>query len=601
MCCLKCLAIMDTVCAAAVRTSTSWKLIVNAFRQVLLGQAVIRLFVTFLMLCILMQIASAGDRYAFLVGVKQYDKTQLNSLSYTEADAMALAGALKTAGYDDANIVLMTQTLGASNVRQLPTSQQIRKELHLLLGELESDDTLLLAFSGHGVQFRNERDFYFCPMDANLNDRSTLISLGEVYDVLSKPQKCKAQSKVLLVDACRSNPQSSLSKAASKIELEPAGIVLQTDPPGGVAALFSCSRGQNSYEHPDLEHGIFTNFVIEAFSGKGDLDEDGEMSLAELEQYSVKQTQRFARLGLGVRQTPERRGTTRGLTSIAGFGIAPSTLRNSIGMKLALIPQGDFLMGSHASEVGRLSDESQHGVRITQSFYIGVHEVTVGQFKQFVAATNYKTEAETDGRGGIGFKLASGHTQGEKYSWRDIGFPQSDKHPVVNVSWNDAAAFCGWLSRIEGVTYRLPTEAEWEYSCRAGTITAYHHGNDEEGLAAVGNENVRGLQEDFSTAPAVALDDGEVMASPVGRFRANAFGLYDMDGNVVEWCSDWYGDYPGGVRVDPAGPSSGVHRVIRGGSRFSPAKDCRSSYRSLALPSHRSYYHGFRVVRSSVK
>jgi len=97
------------------------------------------------------------------------------------------------------------------------------------------------------------------------------------------------------------------------------------------------------------------------------------------------------------------------------------------------------------------------------------------------------------------------------------------------------------------------------------------------------------------------LDDGEVMASPVGRFRANAFGLYDMDGNVVEWCSDWYGDYPGGVRVDPSGPSSGVHRVIRGGSRFSPAKDCRSSYRSLALPSHRSYYHGFRVVRSSVK
>ncbi len=185
-----------------------------------------------LLICLSMKTAIAGDRYAFLVGVKQYDKTQLNSLSYTEADVTALAEALKKAGYDQANIVLMTQAGGASNIRQLPTSQRIRKELNLLLGELREADTLLLAFSGHGVQFKDESNIYFCPMDANLKSRSTLISLTDIYDMLSDSKKCKARTKVLLVDACRNDPQSRLSKAGREIELEPAGVSTQPDPPG---------------------------------------------------------------------------------------------------------------------------------------------------------------------------------------------------------------------------------------------------------------------------------------------------------------------------------------------------------------------------------
>ena len=169
------------------------------------------------------------------------------------------------------------------------------------------------------MQFKDEESVYFCPMDANLSERNTLISLEDVYGLLSDRQKCKAQTKILLVDACRNDPQSRLSKAGREIELEPAGVTQQPDPPGGVAAIFSCSRGEKSYEHPDLEHGIFANFVIEAFSGKGDLDKDGEISLAELEQYCVKQTQQFARVELGERQTPERRGAVRGLVSLGVF------------------------------------------------------------------------------------------------------------------------------------------------------------------------------------------------------------------------------------------------------------------------------------------
>ncbi|MDA1231733.1 MAG: caspase family protein [Planctomycetota bacterium] len=153
-------------------------------------------FVVFgLLICSFVKTASSGERYAFLVGVKQYDKTQLNSLAYTEADVTALADALRKAGYADNNIVLMTQAGGGTNFRHLPGSQQIRREVNRLLGELNTDDALLLAFSGHGVQFKDDTNVYFCPMDANLKDRRTLIPLTEVFDVLADPKNARLRRK----------------------------------------------------------------------------------------------------------------------------------------------------------------------------------------------------------------------------------------------------------------------------------------------------------------------------------------------------------------------------------------------------------------------
>ena len=184
----------------------------------------------------------------------------------------------------------------------------------------------------------------------------------------------------------------------------------------------------------------------------------------------------------------------------------PVEITNSIGMKLVLIPAGEFMMGSaeSAEEVARAfrdygappaglfkDEHPQHRVRITQPFYLGVHEVTVGQFRKFVEETGYKTDAEkgTGGiKGAVGVDAKTGEFgSSEEYSWRNAGFEQTDEHPVVNVSWNDAVAFCDWLSRKEGKTYRLPKEAEWEYACRAGTTTRYYYGDDPEGLASVGN------------------------------------------------------------------------------------------------------------------
>jgi len=208
-------------------------------------------------------------------------------------------------------------------------------------------------------------------------------------------------------------------------------------------------------------------------------------------------------------------------------------------MKLVLIPAGEFLMGSPEGE-GETDEHPQHEVRITRPFYLGVTEVTRGQFRLFVDGSAYKTEAEKDGKGGYGLiEEPKKFEQNPRFTWQNPGFEQTDEHPVVNVSWNDAQAFITWLSQKEGKTFRLPTEAEWEYACRAGTKTAYFSGDDAETLAAFGNiADATASEKHPEWTWSIAARDRYVYTAPVGRFRANAFGLYDMHGNVTEWCQD---------------------------------------------------------------
>jgi len=148
---------------------------------------------------------------------------------------------------------------------------------------------------------------------------------------------------------------------------------------------------------------------------------------------------------------------------------------------LVLIPVGPFVMGD---DNGHDDEKPAHKVTISKPFYLGRCEVTVEQFRRFVEATGYTTDAEkgTGFRGAFGWDRATmDFKMNEEFSWQNTGFAQADSHPVVNVSWNDAMEFCNWLSRQEGKTFRLPTEAEWEYACRAGTTTRYFHGNNAEG------------------------------------------------------------------------------------------------------------------------
>ena len=294
----------------------------------------------------------------------------------------------------------------------------------------------------------------------------------------------------------------------------------------------------------------------------------------------------------------------------------PTETANSIGMKMVLVPAGEFFMGGQESAKDLVEafpayrrpadffkDEyPRHRVRITKPFQLGKYEVTVGQFRRFADETGYKTEAEKDGLGGWGYDAAVGKCRGRdvKFNWRTPGFKQSDDQPVLDVTWNDAVAFCKWLSRKEGKTYRLPTEAEWEYACRAGTTTRYNNGNDPEKLAAVANV---GDDKGRTTFPHVQeLDlpkDGPLKFTvPVGKFPPNRFGLCDMHGNVWEWCSDWYGaDYYSKSPVDdPTGPETGTKRVRRGGAWHSFPLWARAAFRNWNSPQSRCVNLGFRVA-----
>ena len=190
---------------------------------------------------------------------------------------------------------------------------------------------------------------------------------------------------------------------------------------------------------------------------------------------------------------------------------------------------------------------------------------------------------------------------GKDYSWRNTGFPQTDEHPVIAVSWYDAMAFCKWLSRKEGKTYRLPTEAEWEYACRAGTTTRYYSGDDPETLAKVGNVADATAKAKFSQwALTIKANDGYVFTAPVGQFKPNAFGLYDMHGNAWQWCSDWYGKdyYAASPADDPTGPGTGELRILRGGSWDAKPYEPQSAKRGGWQPVVRGLNAGFRVVRT---
>jgi formylglycine-generating enzyme required for sulfatase activity len=287
---------------------------------------------------------------------------------------------------------------------------------------------------------------------------------------------------------------------------------------------------------------------------------------------------------------------------------------NSIGMKLTFIPAGEFQMGSRLSsaQIARRfglkaedyeNEHPLHRVKITNPFYLGVHEVTVGQFHKFVSATGDKTEPERDGKGGYGWNESKEKFEGRnpKYNWRNTGWKQTDEHPVVNVTWNDAVGFCEWLSRKDGRKYRLPTEAEWEYACRAGTTSLYQSGDDSESLARVGNladGTAKAKLANSSSWTYIRARDGYVFTAPAGKFQPNAFGLFDMHGNVWEWCSDWYGkDYYGQSPVtDPQGPSSGTSRALRGAAWGSNPQRMRSAGRDRRGSGDRNYSIGFRVV-----
>ncbi|HUT93602.1 MAG TPA: bifunctional serine/threonine-protein kinase/formylglycine-generating enzyme family protein [Thermoguttaceae bacterium] len=268
----------------------------------------------------------------------------------------------------------------------------------------------------------------------------------------------------------------------------------------------------------------------------------------------------------------------------------PVEWANSLGMKFVVIPPGEFDMGP---------PETQHRVTITKPFFLGVGEVTVGQFRQFADAARYKTEAETDGVASWGFSLERKDFTLRSYNWHSPGFPQPEDHPVGIVTWNDAQAFCRWLGEKEEAPYSLPTEARWEYACRAGTTTAWSTGGEAKSLEGFANiADASHKRSRPSVTWEVDWDDDFAFTAPIAGFRANPFGLFHMHGNVWEWCQDWFAeDYWKDSRTEnPPGPDSGQTRTQRGGAFDYFPRHVVSTSRRRAEPTSRGFNAGFRVV-----
>jgi len=252
-------------------------------------------------------------------------------------------------------------------------------------------------------------------------------------------------------------------------------------------------------------------------------------------------------LGAGTAE-PSTQPTTRPSTQPAKE--LALDLGGGVAMKLVLIPAGKFLMGSPSGESGRYDREGpQRGVTLSKPFYMGVYEVTQEQYQAMMGNNPSKFKGSTQ--------------------------------PVEQVSWDDAVDFCQRLSQKTGGTVRLPTEAEWEYACRADSRTRFCFGDSDNRLGHYGWYGSNSGSRTHS----------------VGQKKPNDWSLYDMHGNVYEWCADRYGDsYANANAVDPHGPDSGTDRVLRGGCWFYFPQLCRSAYRAKAGPGHRGYGFGFRVV-----
>ena len=303
-------------------------------------------------------------------------------------------------------------------------------------------------------------------------------------------------------------------------------------------------------------------------------------------------------------QSSEREGVWEAVETLVGNG-SPITrfVLSSMGLRsrwrarlnprpyfpgLAWIPPGKFMMGSPTSEAERFENETQHEVTLTKGFWMGKYEVTQEEYTSVIGSNpsyfRNGVDAISSGTGG--------------------NVTNDVRHPVENVTWHDATNYCAKLTQGDrsagkipaGYSYRLPTEAEWEYACRGGTTTAFHFGNAiRQGMA-----NFYTLLEYDSAVGSQQQPNNRWIGRTVetGSYAPNAYGLYDIHGNVWEWCSDRYGDYGNAAAIDPTGPTSGDYRVFRGGGGGYYGGYCRAAFRSIIVPDYRDYGIGFRVVLS---
>jgi len=490
--------------------------------------------------------AAYAGKYALIIGNGSYKDAPLST---PVNDAEVMASTLRSLGFSVSK---------ETDISHRTMEQAIRD----FGNRLSPGDTALFYFSGHGAQADGSN--YLIPIGADIQSEDEIKHKSVAADiVLAKMKSARSAVNIIILDACRNNPFKgfkSMGNGLAPMAAVKGTFIAYATAPGTVAYTGNESTSiytkylTNLMKKPGLKiEDVFKRVRESVISDTSDKQIPWEASSLTGKDFyfngegGQRQEQE--------RETPYKPEVSESRTSSA----SDKTFTNSLGMKFVRIPAGSFMMGSPSGEPGHESDETQHRVSISNSFYMQTTEVTQGQWKAVMGSNPSK--------------------------FTDCG----DNCPVENVSWDDVQGFIKKLNQKGEGTYRLPTEAEWEYAARAGTTTPFSFGD----CLAADQANYDG-NNPLSGCPKGAYRQKTVR---VGSFAPNAWGLYDMHGNVWEWCADWKGDYPSGDVTDPTGPSSSSYRVLRGGGWYDVAWVCRPASRDYYSPGGRDDSYGFRLVR----
>lgn len=521
-----------------------------------------------------------GRNWALVIGINDYAHAPLR---YGVKDATLLAETLRNqCGYAEERVHLMAD--GLEDLKDVPTRTNILDKVRLIADLPRKQDTLLVYFSGHGVSIDDRG--YLVPIDAQQMQSGQLVSIAELRQIL---RVSKAARRVMILDACHSGGEKSGAESVMTKSFENA---IKADSEG-IVTLASCRSGEISLEGPWPYQGLFTHWLVRGLSGLADREEagnkDNRVEITELYRYVYERVRAEAAKQRSHQQNPlllAAQSDQINLARVSGdtSSAKPKGLTLDLGggmkMELVLIPAGSFRMGSPEGEKYRDDDEGpQHRVRISKPFYMGKHEVTNAQFRRF----------------------RKGHDSGA-YEGRSLN---GDSQPAVEVSWEDAKAFCEWLSGRSDYSVRLPSESEWEYVARSGDGRLFPWGNQWPPSVGSGNYADQTSRRSFPDWEVIdSHRDDHAATAPVGSFAANAFGVHGLAGNVWEWCEDvWHYDYKG-APTDGSAWTIGEElslRVLRGGAwNGSNRGGLRCADRRWNDADSRNDGSGFRVVVSSI-
>lgn len=505
--------------------------------------------------------AGAEKRIALVIGNASYP---IGPLANPVNDARDMAAALRVVRFE-------------VTLREDLTQRQMKEEIQAFGRALRAGGVGLFYYAGHGLQVGGRN--YLVPIDAKIErEEDVEFEAVDAGRVLAELAKAENNLNIIILDACRNNPFARSFRSAAQglaYMSAPSGtLIAYATAPGAVA---SDGRGRNglyteellkNMRQPGLRiEDVFKRVRVGVRTKTNGNQVPWESVSLEGDFYFMPTAAVAPAIEAGKPAASNSVATNPGGTAPASSGAGRqehvkvqtyAETVNRVGIEMVRVPAGKYLMGAPASEEDRSNDEGpQHEVRVS-SFYMGKYEVTQAQWQAVASLPKVRMD----------LKPNPAYFKGE-----DL--------PVEQVSWEDAVEFCARLSKATGKTYRLPTEAEWEYAARAMTTGPYAGDEvDEMGWYDSNSANT---------------------THPVGRKKANGFGLYDMHGNVWEMCMDWYSEnyYTQSPGTDPAGPSSGSDRVGRGGGWGNDARGLRVANRSRSAPGSRSNRDlGFRLVRT---